>query len=231
MLSEGGRKNLKVGLVTIGQSPRTDVTPTLREIVGSEVEFIEKGTLDGLTKKEIGRFAPTARDYVLVTRLRDETSVRVAKRHILPRIQKCIQELEKTNVDLMLLLCTGEFPEIKTKKLLIMPDKLISSTVWAIVNRGKLGVVVPERKQIPILRRKWKNRRVSLILTTANPYGNIKTSEKAATFLARKNVDLIVLDCIGFTPKTKELFRNLTKKPIILPQTILGRILKELVKT
>jgi protein AroM len=231
MLSKGGRKNLKVGLVTIGQSPRTDVTPTLREIVGSEVQFIEKGALDDLTNKEIEKFAPIARDYVLVTRLRDGTSVKVAKRHILPRIQKCIEELEKMNIDLTLLLCTGEFPKIETKKLLIVPDKLISTIVWTILDHGKLGVVVPERKQIPMLRRKWKNRRVSLVLTTANPYGGIKALEEAATFLAEENVDLIVLDCIGFTLKIKELFRNLTKKPIILPQTILGRILKELVGT
>jgi protein AroM len=224
-----GRRKLKVGLVTIGQSPRTDVTPTMKKMLGPEVKLIEKGALDGLTREEIHKFAPTPGDYILVTRIRDGTSVRVAKRRILPRVQKCIEELEEMGVDLTLLLCTGEFPEIKTKKLLIKPDKLISNIVWGILKRGKLGVVVPEKEQIPLLRRKWKKKGVSLVMATANPYGEIEASEEAATFLAEENVDLIILDCIGFTPKVKGLFRRLTGKPVILPQTILGRILKELV--
>lgn len=222
---------MKIGLVTIGQSPRTDVTQAIKQMLGPEVEFIEKGALDGLTKGEIERFAPAARDYVLVTRLKDSTSVKVTKRHIFPRIRKCVKELEEINVDLTLLLCTGEFSEIKTKKPLITPDKLISNIVWAILSHGKLGVVVPEKEQISMIRRKWKNRRVSLAITAANPYGEIKALEEAATFLAKENVDLIILDCIGFDMKDKKLFRRLTRRPVILPLGIIGWILKELVST
>jgi protein AroM len=224
-----GREKLKVGLVTIGQSPRTDVTSTMRKMLGSGIELIEKGALDGLTRKEIEKLAPTAGDYVLVTRLRDGASVRVAKKCILPRVQKCIEKLEEMNVDLTLLLCTGDFSEIKAKRLLIKPDELVSNIVWGILKCGKLGVVVPEEEQIPFLMRKWRKKGVSLVMVAANPYGEIRASEEAAAFLAEEDVDLIILDCIGFTPKIKELFRCLTGKPVILPQTILGRILKELV--
>ena len=80
-----------------------------------------------------------------------------------------------------------------------------------------------------MLRRKWKSKGISLVMTAANPYGESKAFEGAATLLAKEDVDLIVLDCIGFTPKVKELFRRLTGKPVILPQTNLGRILEELV--
>jgi protein AroM len=224
-----GERNLKVGLVTIGQSPRTDVTPTMKKMFGPEVKLIEKGALDGLTREEIDKFAPTAGDYTLVTRIRDGTSVRVAKRCIFPRVQKCIEELEEMSVDLTLLLCTGEFPKIKTKGLLIMPDVLVSNVVWGILKRGKPGVVVPEKEQIPLLKRKWKKKNVSLVITAASPYGKTKALKEAGNFLAKEDVDLIVLDCIGFTPEVKRLFRRLTGKPIILPQTILGRVLKELV--
>jgi protein AroM len=201
----------------------------MRKMLGPEVKLVEKGALDGLTKKEIKTLAPAAGDYILVTRLRDGASVSVSRRHILLRVQKCIEELEQMNVDLTLLLCTGDFPEIKTKKLLIKPDKLVSNIVWGVLKRGKLGVVVPEKEQIPLLRRKWRKKGISLVIAAANPYGEIKACEEAAAFLAEENVDLIILDCIGFTPKIKELFRCLTGKPVILPQTILGRVLKELV--
>lgn len=222
---------MKIGLITIGQSPRTDVTATITEMLGPEVELIEKGVLDGLTREEIDKLAPTTGDYILVTRMMDGTHVKVAKRHVLPRIQKCVQELEEMNVDLTLLLCTGEFPEIETRGLLIEPDNLITDMVRGLLKRGKIGVVAPEKEQIPQLRSKWKTRGVSVVVTSANPYGEFKACEEAATFLAKETVDLIVLDCIGFTPKVKELFRRVAGKPVILPQTILSRILKELVST
>lgn len=222
---------MKVGLVTVGQSPRTDVTPTIKEMVGTEVEFIEKGALDGLTKEEVARLAPAAGDYVLVTRMRDGASVKVARKHVFTRIQKCIEELEEMGVDFTLLVCTGEFPKIEAKKLLIMLDVLVPNVVWGILKRGKLGIVVPEKGQIPLLKRKWKKKEVSLVITAANPYGKIRALEEAGNFLAKEDVDLIVLDCIGFTPQAKELFRRVTGKPVVLPQTILGRVLKELIST
>lgn len=227
---KGCEIGLKIGLITIGQSPRTDVTPILKDMLGAEVEFIEKGALDGLTKKEIEKLAPTARDYVLVTRLSDGTSVKVARKKIVPRIQKCIRELEDLGVDLNLLLCTGEFPSLKAKRPLIMPDKLISNIVQC-VKGGKIGIVVPEKEQILQIKRRWESRGLSIVITNVNPYGESKAFEKAAKFLAKENVNLIVLDCIGYTPKVKELFRRLTGKPVILPQTMLGNILKDLVRS
>ncbi|MDH7477422.1 MAG: AroM family protein [Candidatus Bathyarchaeota archaeon] len=219
---------MKIGLITIGQSPRTDVTPLLRDMLGSEVELIEKGALDDLERKEIEKLAPTARDYMLVTRLRDGTSVKVARKHMVPRVQKCIMELEGLGVDFTLLLCTGEFPSLKAKKPLIMPDKLISNIVQC-VKGGKIGIVVPEKEQIPYMKRKWERKGLSIVITTANPYGESKNFEEAAKFLAKEHVDLIVLDCIGFTPKVKEIFRHLTEKPVLLPQTFLGHLLKGLI--
>lgn len=218
---------MRVGLITIGQSPRTDVTSTLRKMLGKEVEFIEKGALDGLTKEEIMELAPTAKDYVLVTRLKDGTPVKVARRHITPRIQKCIKELEALDVSLNLLLCTGEFPNLKAEKPLIMPEALITNVMrW--VKGGRIGVVVPEKEQILPIKRKWRGKGVSVIVAYANPYGEDEALEKAARFLAEKDVDLIVLDCIGFTPKAKELVKRLTGKPVLLPQTLIGSVLREL---
>lgn len=218
----------KVGLITIGQSPRNDVTPILKKVLGRSIQLIEKGALDGLTKNEIEKLAPSMGDYVLVTRLRDGSSVKVARRLITSKIQKCIGALEDLGVDFNVLLCTGEFPRLKAKKPLIMPEPLITSFVRC-VKGGKIGVVVPEKEQAANVDKKWKRRSVSAVVVHANPYGNVKALEEAAILLAKENVDLIVLDCIGFTVKACEIFRQLTGKPVLLPQALLGYILKSLV--
>jgi protein AroM len=72
---------------------------------------------------------------------------------------------------------------------------------------------------------------MSIVITNANPYGESEAFEETAKFLAEENVDLVVLDCIGFTPKVREIFRRIIGKPIVLPQTILGSILKDLIKS
>ena len=76
-----------VGLVTIGQSPRADVVPDMAEILGPGIDIREAGALDGLTRAEIAALAPGPGDEILVTRLADASSVFVAKRHVVARVQ------------------------------------------------------------------------------------------------------------------------------------------------
>ena len=68
-----------IGLVTIGQSPRSDVVPDMATILGPGVEIREAGALDGLARSEIDALAPTGDDEILVTRLRDGSSVFLGK--------------------------------------------------------------------------------------------------------------------------------------------------------
>ena len=42
------------------------------------------------------------------------------------------------------------------------------------------------------------------------------------------DADLIVLDCIGYTQEMKEMFARKTKKMVVLPRTLLARVVSEL---
>jgi protein AroM len=217
----------KIGLITIGQSPRTDVTSTIKTMLGQSIDMVEKGALDGLTKNEIERLAPKAGDYVLVTRLRDGASVKVARRRVTPRVQKCIEELEGMDVDFNVLLCTGEFHRLRAKKPLIMPSPNHQRCAVHQRRKNRRGC---SRKGADSQRKKEMGKKgVSVVIGCANPYGDVKGLEEAALFLAGENVDIVVLDCIGFTPKAGEIFRRLTRKPVLLPQVLLGCVLKSLV--
>ena len=82
---------VKVGAVTIGQSPRVDVVPEIKEVTGPGVEFVECGALDDLTLEQVKQLVPKAGDYVLVSRMRDGASVTVAERYVTPLLSKCIK--------------------------------------------------------------------------------------------------------------------------------------------
>jgi protein AroM len=42
-----------IGVVTIGQTPRRDIVPHLRSVLGDHIEIIEAGALDGLSEEEV----------------------------------------------------------------------------------------------------------------------------------------------------------------------------------
>ena len=52
----------KIGLITIGQTPRDDVIPDIAPLFSSEVELLQAGALDGLTAQDIAMFAPQEGD-------------------------------------------------------------------------------------------------------------------------------------------------------------------------
>ena len=66
----------KIGMLTIGQSPRTDILPGLMEILGKDIEIVEAGALDGKTMEDVKKIPLRVEDYILVSRMRDGTEIR-----------------------------------------------------------------------------------------------------------------------------------------------------------
>ena len=83
-------REMKIGAITVGQSPRTDVTGDILPIFQGKIELIERGALGGLTREDIARFAPRGDDYVLVSRLCDGSSVTFGESYIVDRLQNGI---------------------------------------------------------------------------------------------------------------------------------------------
>ena len=65
------RMATRVGMITIGQSPRPDVVPEVVALVGRPMTVVEAGALDGLSLAEVRRLAPGPMDDTLVTRMQD----------------------------------------------------------------------------------------------------------------------------------------------------------------
>ena len=134
--SERGITMKKIGAITVGQSPRVDLTPEIQPILGDSVEIIQAGALDGLSKGEIAKFVPRPGENVLVSRLTDGTSATFGESYILPRLQLCIDDLEQQGVSLILLDCIGYTIEMKERiQALTQKPVLLSRTLVARVIR------------------------------------------------------------------------------------------------
>ncbi|MEM4932522.1 MAG: AroM family protein [Desulfurococcaceae archaeon] len=217
----------RVGLVTIGQSPRVDVVSEIRDILGDEIEILECGALDDLTREQISQLAPRGDEEFYVTRLRDGSEVRLAVGKIIPLVQGCISKLE-TYVDVIGLLCTGEFPAFTSMKPIVEPSSVLINVVRSL-NPRKLGIVIPSPGQRDMAYRKWGAITRDIEIVSVSPYTG-KEEELAESAKSLMDRDIIVLDCIGYNRRAKKIVAEITNRPTILPRTILARILRELVE-
>jgi protein AroM len=231
----------RIGAITIGQAPRDDLVPEFRAALGREALVIERGALDDLTLDQVSALAPSEDDYVLVTRMRDGTEVRIAERHIIGRLQRCVDDLESRDVDLSVLMCTGEFPALASRRLLIPLDRLLESVVRGLLPATASGgapapvlaAVVPSAEQIPAIGRRWARAcgcGARITVEAVSPYTAAEADyEAAAARVSACNPRLVVLDCVGFTESVRGIFRRATGKPVILPRSLLGRVAGELI--
>ena len=222
---------LRVGTVTIGQAPRTDVTPDLMKILGAEVELIEAGALDGLSSEQIAAMAPRPGDYVLVTRLADGSSVQICERTVTSLVRQKIAAHFAAGIPAVLLLCTGEFPDFPTGGLLLRPQRVLFNMVQAVVPAGaKLGVFMPSPDQLEQSSRRWSQITPQNRSIGASPYVRPEETISAAVEeFARWGADALVMDCMGYTLAMKEQVRKIANKPVILARSIAARALSELV--
>jgi protein AroM len=146
----------KLGLITVGQAPRSDVVPDMAAILGGDVEIVEAGALDGMSREQIAPLAPEGDDEILVTRLADGSSVFVGKAKMIPRIEAKIAALEDRGTALNVLLCTGEFPKLRARRPFLEPQQLLLGLLRAMAFPGRLGVLTPSERHVPQTTARWR---------------------------------------------------------------------------
>jgi protein AroM len=215
-----------VGAVTIGQTPRDDVVGELEKVLGPEIRVVQAGALDGLGRAEIAALAPTADADALVTRLRDGADVLVAKSRIVPRLQACLDGLAVA--DASVILCAGVFPPFRSARPVVMPERCMAAMVDAAFDGGRLGVIVPIAQQRDAYGARWSRVDAHVAVAVASPYEDPARLVAAAEALRRAGVSLVVMECMGFTSGMKQIVRDVTGAPALLPASVLARVLSEL---
>ena len=218
-----------IGLVTIGQSPRSDVVPDMAAILGPAVEIREAGALDGLARSEIDALAPTGDDEILVTRLRDGTSVFVGKPKIVALVEARIAALERDGAGLTALLCTGAFPRLRATRPLIQPQPVLLGLLRGMSWPGRLGVLTPSARHVPQTEARWRRDGFDAVVAPLSPYEEEDAAalRRAARAMTEGGAGLIVMDCMGFRRKTRDELRALTGVPVLLANLLLARVIAE----
>jgi protein AroM len=216
-----------IGAVTIGQAPRHDVVDEMLEVLGPEYEVRQAGALDGLSRVEIEALRPVGDDQRLVTRLADGQEVQVAERLITPLVQAQVDRLFDEGLPLVMLLCTGVFPPFKTKGQLVRPQELLYQAAATLVEGRKLGVLCPAAEQVEEAKRTWHARvGIEPVVRAASPYHGDEEVEIAARAMKEEGVEVVALDCMGYTRSMQARVREITGALVLLPRTLMASVVR-----
>lgn len=222
---------LKLGLAAIGQTPRTDVTSTLRAVLGGQVELLEEGVLDGLDAAAIAALSPAPGDpFPLVSRLADGTQCSLDKHRLPPLLETCFLRLRERGAGVAVLLCTSVFDGLSFPPGLFVLEagRVVDNWIAALARPERvMGLLVPLPAQEAAVAAHYSHLPLAGIRTaSASPYGPSEAVARAAEGL--RGADFVVTHCMGFTAAHKRLVRAACGCPVLQATGVLARTASEL---
>ncbi len=220
---------VKLGILTIGQTPRPDYEQAFRPCLPPDGEMIIVGALDDLTLAEIQALPLPEGAESLATLSREGVSLTVAADEIHHRMPAKLRALEEQGVSTVVVGCTGDFSFLTASIPLLLPSIILTKTVTAVAAGQKIVVVIPLAGQADTLRPRWEAAGFDPVFHTVSPFSSAEILAAAGRACAAEHPALIVLDCMGFSQAAKEAIRAAAGIPVVAAQSLLARVTAELV--
>ena len=217
-----------LGIVTIGQAPRDDIAELFAAQAPEGTKVILRGALDGLSDAEVDALPPLNGADTLYTRLRGGRDVKISKQAVIARSPAALAKLRADGSNAIVYACTGEFPQMQGDENVLFPSRLLAGLAQGLLPHGLLGLLVPFAEQGEKLAKKWARPGLDVVVEAVVPSAGRDEVAAAARRLGRHKPDLVVLDCMSYTPATKDAVKAEVNVPTLLAITATGHVLREI---
>jgi protein AroM len=217
-----------LGIAVIGQAPRPEIAALYAAAVPPDTRIVLRGCFDGLSEAEIDARAPVSAADALYTPLPGGRQVKISKRAVAERAPATLAALRRDGTDALVFNCTGEFPAMAGDAGVLFPSRVLNGLAGALLPRGRLGLLIPIPEQAEILCEQRSRPGVEVVAEVLNPGAEGTAVAEAAQRLAARKPDLVAMDCMSYTPATKEIVHRWIAAPILLAVTATSRVLREL---
>src|SRR5690348_2515322 len=219
-----------LGIITIGQAPRDDIAALFAQHAPTGTKVVLRGALDGLSDAEVDKLQPESGGDTLYTRLRGGRDVKISKKAVIARSPKTIARLREEGCDAIVYACTGEFPPMAGDEGVLFPSRVLNGLATGLLPQGRLGLLIPLAEQAEKLTSKWTRPGLEIVAEALAPSADAKEANAAAERLAALKPDLVAMDCMSYTPVTKEQVKPALGVPTLLAITATGRVLREMLE-
>jgi len=215
-----------IGIITLGQTPRPDLEAVFRRHL-PEATLLVRGGLDGVPTPEIDALAGAGGEYPLFVILRDGSHREISLSRLKPYLDRRAREAAVEGAAVSALMCAGNFPDLDSPIPMLYPSRILTAVARGICRGNRLGVITPNDGQVAFATAHWREKGFSPAVTVASPL-DPEALSRAAEALADPGLELIVMDCMGFSPEAARRLRARCGRPVLCPQGLVPRVMAEM---
>ncbi|ECR8957414.1 AroM family protein [Salmonella enterica] len=219
-----------LAILTIGVVPMSEVLPLLTEYI-DEQHITHHSLLGKMSREDVmADYAVEPGDDPLLTLLNDNQIAHVSRQKVERDLQSVVEVLDNQGYDVIILMSTAAIKSMAARNsILLEPLRIIPPLVASIVDGHQVGVIVPVAELLAAQKKKWQVLQMPPVYSLANP---VHCSEQqlidAGQALLDQGADVIMLDCLGFHQRHRDILQQALDVPVLLSNVLIARLASEL---
>ncbi|EDT0296153.1 AroM family protein [Salmonella enterica] len=219
-----------LAILTIGVVPMSEVLPLLTEYI-DEQHITHHSLLGKMSREDVmADYAVEPGDDPLLTLLNDNQIAHVSRQKVERDLQSVVEVLDNQGYDVIILMSTAAIKSMAARNsILLEPLRIIPPLVASIVDGHQVGVIVPVAELLAAQEKKWQVLQMPPVYSLANPvHGSEQQLIDAGQALLDQGADVIMLDCLGFHQRHRDILQQALDVPVLLSNVLLARLASEL---
>ncbi|EAQ9032315.1 TPA: AroM family protein [Salmonella enterica subsp. enterica serovar Infantis] len=219
-----------LAILTIGVVPMSEVLPLLTEYI-DEQHITHHSLLGKMSREDVmADYAVEPGDDPLLTLLNDNQIAQVSRQKVERDLQSVVEVLDNQGYDVIILMSTAAIKSMAARNsILLEPLRIIPPLVASIVDGHQVGVIVPVAELLAAQEKKWQVLQMPPVYSLANPvHGSEQQLIDAGQALLDQGADVIMLDCLGFHQRHRDILQQALDVPVLLSNVLIARLASEL---
>ncbi|ENC3160544.1 AroM family protein [Escherichia albertii] len=219
-----------LAILTIGIVPLQEVLPLLTEYI-DEKNISHHSLLGNLSRERVmAEYAPQAGEETILTLLNDNQLAQVSRRKIERDLQSVVEVLDSQGYDVILLMSTAAIRGMTVRNTIFLePLRILPPLVSSIVEGHQVGVIVPVEELLEAQAQKWQILQKPPLFSLGDPvHDSEQKIIEAGKELLANGADVIMLDCLGFNQRHRDLLQKQLDVPVFLSNVLIARLAAEL---
>ncbi|EHC54170.1 AroM family protein [Salmonella sp. 237J8] len=204
--------------------------PLLTEYI-DEQHITHHSLLGKMSREDVmADYAVEPGDDPLLTLLNDNQIAHVSRQKVERDLQSVVEVLDNQGYDVIILMSTAAIKSMAARNsILLEPLRIIPPLVASIVDGHQVGVIVPVAELLAAQEKKWQVLQMPPVYSLANPvHGSEQQLIDAGQALLDQGADVIMLDCLGFHQRHRDILQQALDVPVLLSNVLIARLASEL---